>query len=159
MFNYTDIQNATIYHVDSYWYSDNKFVNAIMGIESGHIAYAYNTISGAKGLFQFVSSTAQYYNLKDAYDPHQSLKAFKKLTADNIRVLLKSGIPVTPVNIYLCHQQGAGGFKKLYKHINCGAPISETLLRNIKNNSLGGFKSVKQFYADWEARITREMNK
>ena len=156
MFDYSEIQDAEIYKKDGKWYSDNSFVNAVIGIESAHNSMAYNK-SGAKGLFQFVPSTARQYGLDNPFSPEQSLKAFKKLTADNIRQLLKFNIPVTPVNIYLAHQQGANGFRKAYNHMKNNSPISDTLLRNIKNNSLGGFKSLIQWYEDWQSRIERGM--
>ena len=73
-FNYEDIDNANIYEKDGLYYSDNPYVNSIIGIESGHKANAHNA-SGAAGVFQFMPSTAKQYKLTNAYDPNESLRA------------------------------------------------------------------------------------
>lgn len=153
-FNPADINNAQIYQQNGKWYSNNPFVNAVMGIESGHKADAYNK-SGATGLFQFIPSTWASYGKGNALDPNANFEAFKRYTASNIKQMQKAGIPVTPTNIYLAHQQGIGGLKAILKSLETGAPLSEKILRNVKNNSLGGFKGLAQFYNDWDARIKR----
>lgn len=153
-FNAADINNAQIYQQNGKWYSNNPFVNAVMGIESGHKADAYNK-SGATGLFQFIPSTWASYGKGNALDPNANFEAFKRYTASNIRQMQKAGIPITPTNIYLAHQQGIGGLKAILKSLETGAPLSDKILRNVKNNSLGGFKGLAQFYNDWDARIKR----
>ena len=153
-FSYEDIDNANIYEKDGKWYSDNQYVNSIIGIESGHKANAHNT-SGAAGLFQFVPSTAKQYKLTNAYDPHESLRAYKQLTKDNIKQMKKMGIPINPTTIYLAHQQGVGGLFKIMTALQNGTELSGSTLRNVKNNSLGGYKSLQKYYDDWEARIRR----
>ena len=153
-FNAADINNAQIYQQNGKWYSNNPFVNAVMGIESGHKADAYNK-SGATGLFQFIPSTWASYGKGNALDPNANFEAFKRYTASNIKQMQKAGIPITPTNIYLAHQQGIGGLKAILKSLETGAPLSDKILRNVKNNSLGGFKGLAQFYNDWDARIKR----
>lgn len=153
-FNYQDIGNAQIYQKNGRWYSDNAAVNAIMNIESSGNARAHNA-SGASGLFQFIPSTWKAYGQGDVYDPQANLAAFKRYTADNIRQMQKAGIPINPTNIYLAHQQGIGGLKAILKSLETGAPLPANILRNVKNNSLGGFKGLPQFYNDWDARIKR----
>lgn len=155
-FNYDDIDNADIYQAeDGKWYSHNPYVNAIAGIESGHRADAQAKGSSAKGLFQFINSTAQQYGLLNPFDAQQALGAFKKLTKANIKQMQKKGIPINPTTIYLAHQQGVGGLAQIMNHLKNGTPLSEAVLKNVKNNSLGGYKSVQQYYDDWEKRINR----
>ena len=153
-FNYQDIGNAQIYQKNGRWYSDNAAVNAIMNIESSGNARAHNA-SGASGLFQFIPSTWKVYGQGDVYDPYANLAAFKRYTAANIKQMIKAGIPITATNIYLAHQQGIGGLKAILKSIKTGAPLPANILRNVKNNALGGYKGLPQFLNDWDARIKR----
>ena len=83
-------------------------------IESGSGANLYNPLSKAAGGFQFIPSTAKQYGLKDPYDLAQSAEAAAKLAADNRAALQKGGIEdPTAAQLYLAHQQGAGGANKL----------------------------------------------
>ena len=95
MFDYSEIQDAEIYKKGELWYSDNTFVDAVITIESNHKANGYNKCSGAKGLFQFVPSVAREYRLIDPFDAQSSLSAFKRLTFNNIRNMLRRGIKIT----------------------------------------------------------------
>lgn len=153
-FNYEDIDNANIYEKDGLYYSDNPYVNSIIGIESGHKANAHNA-SGAAGVFQFMPSTAKQYKLTNAYDPNESLRAYKQLTKDNIKQMKRMGLPITPTTIYIAHQQGVGGLAKIMTALRTGSELTGSTLRNVKNNSLGGYKGLQQYYDDWEARIKR----
>ena len=157
MFNYSDIQNATVFEKNGKWYSDNSFVDAVIGIESAHNSMAYNK-SGAKGLFQFVPSVAREYRLIDPFDAQSSLSAFKRLTFNNIRNMLRRGIKITPTNIYLAHQQGVGGLNQILNSIeNETRLLPATLLRNVRNNNLGKFVSVKDYYEKWNRKIDQLM--
>ena len=146
--------NANIYEKDGLYYSDNPYVNSIIGIESGHKANAHNA-SGAAGVFQFMPSTAKQYKLTNAYDPNESLRAYKQLTKDNIRQMKRMGIPINPTTIYIAHQQGVGGLAKIMTALRTGSELTGATLRNVKNNSLGGYKGLQKYYDDWEARIKR----
>ena len=158
MFDYKEIANAAIYEKDCKWYSDNKFVDAVIQIESNRKSNAYNKYSGAKGLFQFVPSVAREYRLIDPYDAQCALSAFKQLTMNNIRNMIKRGIEITPANIYLAHQQGVGGLNQILKSIRNKSELSPVMLKNVKNNNLGPFVSVKDFYEKWTHKITQLMN-
>ena len=65
------------------------------------------------------------------------------------------GIPINPTTIYLAHQQGVGGLFKIMTALQNGTELSGSTLRNVKNNSLGGYKNLQKYYDDWEARIRR----
>lgn len=83
-------------------------------IESGSGANLYNPLSKAAGGFQFIPSTAKQYGLKDPYDLAQSAEAAARLAADNKAALQKAGIEEPNASqLYLAHQQGAAGAKKL----------------------------------------------
>lgn len=158
MFDYSEIQDAEIYKKGDLWYSDNTFVDAVITIESNHKANAYNKYSGAKGLFQFVPSVAREYRLIDPFDAQSSLSAFKRLTFNNIRNMLRRGIKITPTNIYLAHQQGVGGLNQILNSIeNETRLLPATLLRNVQNNNLGKFVSVKDYYEKWNRKIDQLM--
>lgn len=158
MFDYSEIQDAEIYEKDGLWYSDNTFVDAVITIESNHKANAYNKYSGAIGLFQFVPSVAREYRLIDPFDAQSSLSAFKRLTFNNIRNMLRRGIKITPTNIYLAHQQGVGGLNQILNSIeNENRLLPATLLRNVRNNNLGKFVSVKDYYEKWNRKIDQLM--
>jgi hypothetical protein len=90
------------------------FLARIYQIESGSGANLYNPLSKAAGGFQFIPSTAKQYGLKDPYDLTQSAEAAARLAADNRAALQKAGIEdPTASQLYLAHQQGAGGASKL----------------------------------------------
>ena len=157
MFDYSEIQDAEIYEKGDLWYSDNTFVDAVITIESNHKANAYNKYSGAKGLFLFIPSVAREYRLIDPFDAQSSLSAFKRLTFNNIRNMLRRGIKITPTNIYLAHQQGVGGLNQILNSIENETRLSPTLLRNVQNNNLGKFVSVKDYYEKWNRKIDQLM--
>lgn len=91
-------------------------------IESGGNPNAQNPNSSAGGMFQFIDSTAQQYGLTDKTDPHASARAAAQLAADNaghLRQVL--GREPTAGELYLAHQQGAGGAAKLLSNPNASA--------------------------------------
>ncbi|QIE47396.1 lytic transglycosylase domain-containing protein [Pseudohalocynthiibacter aestuariivivens] len=88
-------------------------------IESGLNPNAKNPRSSAGGLFQFIDSTARQYGLSDRYDPTQATDAASRLAADNAAYLRrKLGREPTAAELYLAHQQGAGGAAKLLRDPN-----------------------------------------
>lgn len=83
-------------------------------IESGGNPNARNPRSSAGGLFQFIDSTARQYGLSNKFDPAQAADAAARLMKDNaahLRGVL--GREPTAGELYLAHQQGAGGAAKL----------------------------------------------
>jgi hypothetical protein len=83
-------------------------------IESGGNDRAVNPNSSAKGRYQFINSTARQYGITDPFDVNQQEAAVRRFTDDNRRALVKAlGREPTPGELYLAHQQGAGGAAKL----------------------------------------------
>lgn len=74
--------------------------------------------TGAMGKYQFVPGTwAQYGGGGDPNDPVAQEAAVRKLTADNAAALAKAlGREPTAGELYLAHQQGAGGATALLTH-------------------------------------------
>lgn len=89
------------------------YLQRVAMIESSGRANAVSS-TGAKGPFQFVSGTARRYGLTNPFDWTQSAQAAARLTADNAAYLRKTlGRAPTAGELYLAHQQGAGGAAKL----------------------------------------------
>jgi hypothetical protein len=90
-------------------------------IESGGNPNAQNPKSSAGGLFQFIDSTAAQYGV-DKFDPHSSTIGAARLAADNASHLRQAlGREPTSGELYLAHQQGAGGAAKLLLNPNAKA--------------------------------------
>ena len=98
-----------------------QFLSRTAQIESGMNPNAHNA-SGADGLMQFVPSTAKQYGLANPRDPNASIDAAARLASDNKRVLVASlGRDPSDAELYLAHQQGAGGASKLLANPNAPA--------------------------------------
>ena len=98
---------------------DGETLVAIAQIESGLNPNAKNPNSSAGGLLQFVDGTAKGYGLANKFDPVQSADAGARLLKDNRTYLAKAlGREPTPGELYLAHQQGAGGAAKLLANPN-----------------------------------------
>lgn len=81
-----------------------------------------NPSSSARGPFQFISSTAAQYGLSDPMDFDASTDAAARLAMDNYNYLKSNlGREPTMSELYLAHQQGAGGALKLLKDPNAKA--------------------------------------
>jgi len=86
----------------------------IAQIESSLNPNARNPRSSAGGLFQFIDGTARQYGLTNKFDPAANADAGARFTRDNVTALRKAlGREPTAGEIYLAHQQGAGGARKL----------------------------------------------
>lgn len=101
---------------------DPQAMLAIAQIESSGNPMAKNPKSSAGGLFQFIDSTAKQYGLSDKFDPAASADAGARLARDNAAHLRNVlGREPTPGELYLAHQQGAGGAAKLLRDPNARA--------------------------------------
>ena len=93
---------------------DPNTMRAIAHIESRGNPNAQNPNSSAGGLYQFIDSTAQQYGLDDRFDPKQAADAGARLARDNSRHLQGVlGRQPSAGELYLAHQQGAGGASAL----------------------------------------------
>jgi hypothetical protein len=91
-------------------------------IESNFNPNAKNPNSSATGLFQFINSTARQYGLDNPRDPVAATAAAARLAADNKAHLQRVlGREPTAGELYLAHQQGAGGAAKLLTNPNASA--------------------------------------
>jgi len=98
---------------------DPTALSVIAQLESGGNPAAQNPNSSAGGLFQFIDSTAQQYGLTDKFDPYASADAGARLARDNASSLRRAiGREPTVGELYLAHQQGAGGASKLLANPN-----------------------------------------
>lgn len=92
-------------------------------IESSLNPAAKNPNSSAAGLFQFIDSTARQYGLADPFDPIAATDAAARLARDNAAHLSQAlGRAPSAAELYLAHQQGAGGAASLLS--NPGADAS-----------------------------------
>jgi hypothetical protein len=123
-------------------------------IESGSGANLYNPLSKAAGGFQFIPSTAKQYGLKDPYDLAQSAEAAAKLAADNRAALQKAGIEEpTASQLYLAHQQGAGGATKLLTGVDKKATDlvgKNAVTWNAGNQAMTGYEFANKIMSKFE---------
>lgn len=92
-------------------------------VESRMNPNAQNPRSSAGGLFQFLDSTAKRYGLTDKMDPVASTLAAAQLAGDNADSLSsRLGREPTTPELYVAHQQGAGGAAKILS--NPSAPMA-----------------------------------
>jgi hypothetical protein len=105
---------------------DPSYLTRVASVESGGDVNAANPNSSARGPFQFINSTAQQYGLTNPNDPVASADAAARLTLDNRNALTQAlGREPTQGELYLAHQQGAGGAIKILQNPN--APVSSAV--------------------------------
>lgn len=108
---------------------------------------AYNSSSGAAGLYQFMPDTATQYGIRGReYDPNVNADAGARLYLDNQRDIVashgRSGRPYLSgeaapngLDMYMAHQQGAYGYRSIQAAIDTGSFFSDTpTRRNILAN-------------------------
>ncbi|KOX55101.1 hypothetical protein ADL19_13430 [Streptomyces purpurogeneiscleroticus] len=124
------------------------FMERMAQIESSGNPDASNA-SGAAGLYQFMPKTAQAYGLADPYDPDASAKAAARLTLDNEGTLKRSlGRDPTQGELYLAHQQGAGGASMLLA--NPDAPAAELVgAKAVTSNGGTAGMTARDFAGLW----------
>lgn len=97
----------------------DPYIQRLAEIESGWKGDAANPKSSAKGYFQFINSTGKEYGLVgDDFDHRgtfdKELPAVQKFTEKNKAFLAEAlGREPSPGEMYLAHQQGAGGAVRL----------------------------------------------
>lgn len=121
-------------------------------IESRGDPNAKNPNSTAGGLFQFVDGTARAYGLKDRFNPADASDAAARLARDNMRHLKKVlGRDPTAGELYLAHQQGAGGAAKLLKNPD-GDAVSTVGADAVRLNGGRAGMSNREFASLWTRR-------
>lgn len=122
-------------------------------VESGFDPHAGAKGSSAKGLFQFLDGTARNYNLRNPYDGPANAEAAARLWNDNKASLSKSlGREPTAGELYLAHQQGAGGAAELLKNPN--APAASIVgTKAVTGNGGRAGMSAGEFASKWTSRF------
>ena len=135
------------------------FLRSMAFIESGGRANAVSG-TGATGLFQFTEGTGRAYGLVGpGFDNRKNAKAnaiaAAKLAQDNKkslqRLFKKFGInrEVTDFDLYMAHQQGAGGWTHILRRAESGESVSPQIRKNMNNNAGKGL-NASQFVKHWE---------
>lgn len=150
-----DVEN-TIQRIAKQHGTDSSYLMRLAQVESRMNPDARNK-SGASGLFQFVGGTARHYGLTNPFDPEAATSAAIRLTEANRKHLIKNGIPPTPANLYLAHQQGAAGAVALIAAGQKGISISQLppdMRKNVMSNihprsGVNVNSPVKDFVMSW----------
>lgn len=129
------------------------YYDRLSDIESGGNDNAFNPHSKAAGRYQFIPSTARAYGLKNPRDRKAARIAVGQLTADNRAALIKAlGREPTKGELYLAHQQGAGGAIKLLR--NPGAAATSVVgLKAVTLNGGTASMTAGQFANLWISKF------
>lgn len=116
---FQDTQNMIVQLANKYGI-DPSIALAMGHIESGFNPNAKAKTSTAKGVFQFLDSTASRYGIKGRqYDPAANIDAGMRLFRDNVASFRKRfGRNPNAGEIYLMHQQGEAGAAALLANPN-----------------------------------------
>jgi hypothetical protein len=98
------------------------FLERTAFLESRGNPRAKNPDSSAGGLFQQIDDNARAYGVKDRFDPVQSTDGAVDFAVDNMRILTTAlGRKPTAAELYLAHQQGGEGARRLLANPNAKA--------------------------------------
>ena len=124
---------------------DPEYMLRTARIESLMNPRARNPVSNARGLFQFIPSTARSYRLsgETIYDPVANSMAAARLTRANALYLARQGIPTDHTWLYIAHQQGAGGARELWRGYKANGAIDQ-LPKTIRRNVLANIPAGKR---------------
>lgn len=132
---------------------DPNALTEVAGIESSFNPFARNPNSSAGGLFQFVDGTAAQYGLRDKFDPAQAADAAARLMKDNRAYLRQRlGREPTPGELYLAHQQGAGGASKLLANPDALA-VDVVGADAVRLNAGDAGMTAGEFAAKWTSKV------
>ena len=132
---------------------DPNTLAQIAVLESGGDPNAKNPRSSAAGLFQFTDATAKDVGLRDKFDPNQSADAAAQLARSNMSVLRdRLGREPSPGEVYLAHQQGAGGASQLLTNPNARA-IDVVGRDEVLNNGGNVDMTAGEFARLWTSRL------
>jgi hypothetical protein len=123
-------------------------------VESSFNPMAKNP-SGAAGLFQIMPM----HRVSNVYDPEINTRWAMNYALKNGAMLKERGFEVTPVILYLAHQQGPAGVRAILRGAANEKMLSELpreIQRNVAHNMPPGAKNVRtcqDFLDGWEARF------
>jgi len=129
-------------------------------VESGGNPFAKNPKSSAKGMFQFIDSTAKEYGITAEFGTteysKQEIDAVKRFTSDN-QSALKSGLGREPTDgeLYLAHQQGAKGALNILNNPNARA-VDLVGEQAIALNAGNADMTAKEFSDQWGQKFGDE---
>lgn len=127
---------------------DPQALLRVAEIESGLNPGARNPKSSAGGLFQFIDSTAGQYGLADRFDPAQAADAGARMMRDNSAGLRSTlGRDATGPELYLAHQQGLGGARKILGNPN--ASLADLVGGAAASLNAGAGLTAGQFAQNW----------
>lgn len=135
---------------------DNKLLSSLVFLETGSSTPKYNTegkISSAYGTYQLMPNVVKGIIKKNPNKfkgitmsnwrkPANQDKLYKFLLLRNIKSLQNKNIPITPINIYGAHQQGAKGFSEMFNLKNKDNKFPE------KNRSARRKKLITNIYGN-----------
>jgi hypothetical protein len=143
------ISNVASVHPDV----DPAYMTRLALVENGGKINGGSTLSSAQGPFQFLRGTAQQYGLSNPNDPTASADAAARLTLDNRAALTNAlGREPTPGELYLAHQQGAGGAIKLLR-ADPNSPVESVVGALAARNNGGAGMTAGQFANKWTGKF------
>jgi hypothetical protein len=141
-------------------------LRAIVTIESGADRTTGRNSYGYAGLFQMGASAAKeagykYSSISEPSQWRRNIAAGVRYLEINAERLRRAGVEVTPLNVYLAHQQGAGGARKLLRAVQDGSaattPATRNELANLPASFVKGITgsgrqvTVQNYYDYWSA--------
>lgn len=135
----------------------DSYLQRLAQIESSGNPFARNPRSSAKGLYQFIDSTADQYGITAPFGTpeytQQETAAAREFAADNYRALERAlGRPPTEGELYLAHQQGASGASNILS--NPSAPAVDVVGRDaVVNNAGDPSMTAAEFAQLWTSKF------
>lgn len=138
------------------------YFKQLANIESSDNPNAKNPVSSAKGRYQFIDSTAKQYGITAQFGTpeyeQQERAAVEKFTVDNFNQLQKAlKRAPTPGELYLAHQQGAGGASKILSSPNARAVDvlgKDAVLKNGGNEDM----TAQEFAQKWTSKFEKGLS-
>lgn len=141
------------------------------GLPAGYLTGTYGIESNfgraadtgrAQGPFQFMPETAARYGLKDPHNLNQSAEAAARLGEDNMKTMTPFlGRAPSAGELYIAHQQGAGGAVSLLTHPDASAASlvgADKIAANLPASMKGLAETItaRQFTQYWEGHFSGE---
>lgn len=121
----------------------------VAAMESGGNANAVSS-TGASGVYQLTGQTASGLGVKNRFDADQNIEGGMKLTKQNQSTLEKSGLPVSPENLYMMLQLGPKAAQEVIRGAGDGkskADMSPDTQKAMNLNYGAGSKTAADYIA------------